>query len=125
MEKKRLLLGCVLLLLVALGACTKNPEPNAPTTPSAPVENAGSPDCSHVFSEWIVDVSATCDKTGSQHRICAHCDRVEITAVPMLAHTEVIIPGTPATETTAGMSDGSLRGLPCLGSYSVDQRVRH
>lgn len=38
----------------------------------------------HVFSEWIVDVEATTEQTGSQHRDCTICAYRENSEIPIL-----------------------------------------
>lgn len=59
----------------------------------------------HTYGDWTVKDESTCTETGWNVRNCTACQAEELTIKPILPHDEVVTPGTPATCTTAGISD--------------------
>ncbi len=77
--------------------------------------------CVHEYGEWTLVSEPDCTKTGSEKRTCALCGEDEIRIIPALGHTEEIIPGTPATCTEPGISDG--KKCSVCGETLVEQEV--
>lgn len=48
----------------------------------------------------------TCTQTGLETSVCTRCGETIERIIPATGHTEEVIPGTPATCTEAGLSDG-------------------
>ena len=84
-------------------------------------ENNG--DCtSHTPSDWIVTEDATCEKTGSKHKVCTNCGvEVQVQTISKKSHTEVKIDGTEATCTDSGLTEGS-KCSDC-GKVIIEQKV--
>ena len=61
----------------------------------------------HVFGdEWTVTKEPTCSETGLEERTCTECGWTQKRQIATAAHTEEIIPGTPATFDETGLTDG-------------------
>ncbi len=58
------------------------------------------------FLEWKVTVPPTCDEEGEEQAQCSICLEYEVRAIETLPHTEEIIPGVEATDTTLGKTEG-------------------
>ena len=59
----------------------------------------------HDWSEWTVTTAPTCTETGVETRTC-ECGEIQTREVAALGHTEEVIPGTPATCTETGLTEG-------------------
>ena len=77
--------------------------------------------CVHEYGEWTLISEPDCTNTGSEKRTCALCGEDEIRIIPALGHTEETIPGTPATCTEPGISDG--KKCAVCGEILVEQEV--
>ena len=74
------------------------------------VENSSGNVCAngHTASSWITTLEATCSSLGSAHKVCTKCNiELEIKSLEKTKHTEVKVPGTPATCGKEGISDGT------------------
>ncbi len=80
-------------------------ESNSPTSSETSSENVT--ECAHVNTDWSVTEAPTCSSTGSRDSVCLDCGAVLKTeTVEKVAHSETIVKGTPATCTSAGLTDG-------------------
>lgn len=62
----------------------------------------------HSSSDWIITEEATCEKSGSKHKICENCGvELQVQTIAMLKHIEETIKGIDATCTEDGLTDGS------------------
>ena len=59
----------------------------------------------HKYSQWTVKKEPTCTEHGENARYCTTCGVEDKTINPKLGHDEQVTPGTPATCTTAGLTD--------------------
>lgn len=93
------------------------------------VETEVIPMTAHVPGDWIVDKLSTCSVDGLQHQDCTQCKTTLIYVNLAKAHQIQIIPGTPATTQTPGLTDGEKctickeivvqqQVIPVLGSQS-------
>ena len=62
--------------------------------------------CEHDWSDWTVTTPATCTTAGVETRTCAICGTEETRAIPVLAHTEEILPAVEPTCTESGLTEG-------------------
>ena len=60
----------------------------------------------HEFGEWTRTKEPTCSTFGEDTRICSICNYPQKRQVEKLPHTEVVIPGVPATFDEPGLTDG-------------------
>ena len=63
----------------------------------------------------------TCTQTGLETSVCTRCGETIERVIPATGHTEEIIPGTPATCTETGLSEGVLCSV--CGAVLVEQEV--
>jgi len=62
----------------------------------------------HTSSDWIIIEEATCEKTGSKHKVCTNCGmELQVQTIAMTKHNEVSLEGKEATCTESGLTDGS------------------
>ena len=61
----------------------------------------------HSWGEWKDRQAATCTGTGSQYRECSRCGMIDSREVAALGHDAETIPGTAATCTETGLTEGS------------------
>lgn len=62
----------------------------------------------HTPGDYITVEESTCEKEGVQIKKCTVCDELLVTeSIPKAEHTEVIIEGQPATDTTDGYGDSA------------------
>ncbi len=62
--------------------------------------------CSHSFGKWKKISDSTCLKQGREERLCKKCGGKEIGIYALGDHDIEIIPGTPATCSKTGITDG-------------------
>lgn len=66
------------------------------------------PATGHTESDWLVDVAATCEGKGSEHKICKTCNAIlEIRTTEATGHTEVVDEAVAATCTDTGLTAGT------------------
>ncbi len=79
-------------------------------------------ECTHSELEWKITKNATCKELGSRDAFCISCGvKITTESIPTVAHSEEIIPGTPATCTSTGLSDGK-KCSEC-GDILVEQQI--
>ncbi len=62
----------------------------------------------HLSGEWITDKDSTCTAEGTKHKECTVChETLESGTIAKKAHTSVSMPGTPATCSNPGKTDGA------------------
>lgn len=91
-----------------------NAECDSDGTKTAECDNCGKTDTvtdtgsakGHDMSQWQQTVSPTCTTEGEQQRYCSRCDHYESEALPLLPHSEVIIPAVSASCTKTGLTEG-------------------
>ncbi len=81
-------------------------------------EKAGS---GHNWGDWTVTQEATCTEAGSREHTCSDCNATEEEVIPAKGHTEETIPGTAATCTEAGLTDG--KKCTVCTTVTVEQTV--
>ena len=74
----------------------------------------------HAFGEWKTTKEATCTEDGSRARTCS-CGESEKETISALGHTEETVPGTPATCTESGLTDG--KKCTVCGEFTVNQEI--
>ena len=74
----------------------------------------------HAFGEWKVAKEATCTEDGSIARTCS-CGESEKETISAFGHTEETVPGTPATCTESGLTDG--KKCTVCGEFTVNQEI--
>ena len=99
MKKKRILTALVLLACLFVSVLPTGVKAAGPTCDVTGGE--------HIIKERVV-VAATCVKDGLSQRYCSACDEVfSSTSIAATGiHTEVTIPGTAATCTATGLTEG-------------------
>lgn len=61
----------------------------------------------HTMTGWTVTEEPACEKAGEEQRGCEYCDLTESRAMDALEHQIVTDPGTDATCTAEGLTEGS------------------
>ena len=64
------------------------------------------PALGHEMGTFTRVSNPTCTQTGLETSVCTRCGETIERIIPATGHTEEVIPGTPATCTEAGLSDG-------------------
>ena len=64
------------------------------------------PALGHEIGTFTRVSNPTCTQTGLETSVCTRCGETIERVIPATGHTEEVIPGTPATCTEAGLSDG-------------------
>ena len=64
------------------------------------------PALGHEIGTFTRVSNPTCTQTGLETSVCTRCGETIERVIPATGHTEEIIPGTPATCTETGLSDG-------------------
>lgn len=129
--KKILPVLWVLLMLLSLAACRKEPPDNPGTAPSetttdtdavpteiTPAQTTApsgttqpetmpetAPAHIHAYGAWHTVTAATCTNGGLEQRQCA-CGEKDSRSTPATGHTEVLDTPKPATCTETGLTDG-------------------
>ena len=80
------------------------------------------PALGHSWGEWVTRQEATCTESGTRYRQCTRCNEAETEAIPAKGHTPVTVPGTAATCTEAGLSDGAKCSV-CGAVISAQQTI--
>lgn len=79
------------------------------------------PALGHEIGTFTRVSNPTCTQTGLETSVCTRCGETIERVIPATGHTEEVIPGTPATCTETGLSDG-VRCSVC-GAVLVAQEV--
>ena len=74
----------------------------------------------HAFGEWKTLKEATCTEDGIETRTCS-CGESEKETISAFGHTEETVPGTPATCTESGLTDG--KKCTVCGEFTVNQEI--
>lgn len=45
-------------------------------------------ECEHSFTEWVVDIEATCEEDGSKFRYCIYCETEQVMVIPAHGHAK-------------------------------------
>lgn len=45
-------------------------------------------ECEHSFTDWIVDIEATCEEDGSKFRYCTYCETEQLMVIPAHGHSK-------------------------------------
>lgn len=64
------------------------------------------PALGHEIGTFTRVSNPTCTQTGLETSVCTRCGETIERVIPATGHTEEVLPGTPATCTEAGLSDG-------------------
>ena len=64
------------------------------------------PALGHEMGTFTRVSNPTCTQTGLETSVCTRCGETIERVIPATGHTEEVLPGTPATCTEAGLSDG-------------------
>lgn len=64
------------------------------------------PALGHEMGTFTRVSNPTCTQTGLETSVCSRCGETIERVIPATGHTEEVLPGTPATCTEAGLSDG-------------------
>ena len=62
----------------------------------------------HEFGDWVTEQEASCEEQGVETRVCQRCGVIEKRVIPAPGHSEVVLPGTPATCTEDGLTEGKM-----------------
>ena len=62
----------------------------------------------HTFDNGVVKTEPTCTESGSKVFTCTECKETKTEEIPATGHSEVIVPGTPSTCTTKGLTEGKV-----------------
>ena len=79
------------------------------------------PALGHEIGTFTRVSNPTCTQTGLETSVCTRCGETIERVIPATGHTEEIIPGTPATCTETGFSEGVLCSV--CGAVLVEQEV--
>ena len=79
------------------------------------------PALGHEIGTFTRVSNPTCTQTGLETSVCTRCGETIERIIPATGHTEEIIPGTPATCTETGLSEGVLCSV--CGAVLVEQEV--
>ena len=72
----------------------------------------------HAFGEWKTTKEPSCTEDGIETRTCS-CGESEKETISAFGHTEETVPGTPATCTESGLTDG--KKCTVCGEFTVNQ----
>lgn len=79
------------------------------------------PALGHEMGTFTRVSNPTCTQTGLETSVCTRCGETIERIIPATGHTEEVIPGTPATCTETGLSEGVLCSV--CGAVLVEQEV--
>ena len=79
------------------------------------------PALGHEIGTFTRVSNPTCTQTGLETSVCTRCGETIERIIPATGHTEEVIPGTPATCTETGLSEGVLCSV--CGAVLVEQEV--
>ena len=79
------------------------------------------PALGHEMGTFTRVSNPTCTQTGLETSVCTRCGETIERVIPATGHTEEVLPGTPATCTEAGLSEGVLCSV--CGAVLVEQEV--
>ena len=74
----------------------------------------------HAFGEWKTTKEPSCTEDGIETRTCS-CGESEKETISAFGHTEETVPGTPATCTESGLTDG--KKCTVCGEFTVNQEI--
>ena len=83
----------------------------------------------HTFGDWVIDTPATEESTGTKHRICRVCGRVENATIDVLSHTHKYSFEWTSNDTyhwhdaICGHNEKSSFGKHTFGEWIVDSEV--